>query len=140
MSTTVSNASDYKILDDLRIWLGLYIKRANLPVVIFAQLHSIGKRANKDLDSRIKDCPTIYEPATVVLEIIPCFNDLTSNFIIHKDRFGMAGTQIECGYEKGKFIDGAAFEKAKLDRLLGKTNQEEVIPVEVIDNEQQPDN
>ncbi len=98
------NASTYESLNDLRVWLGRYIKRSDIPVVVFAQLHSIGKRANKDLDSRVKECPAIIEPSTVVIEIIPDFENRTSSFIIHKDRFGLAGHRIECAFERGRFV------------------------------------
>src|SRR5581483_2234154 len=67
--------SRYDVLNDLRIWFGQYIKTSNIPIVVFAQLHSIGKRNNKDLDSRVKECPAILEPSTVVLEVIPNFDD-----------------------------------------------------------------
>ena len=50
-------SNSYEVLNNFRIWLGQYIKRSNIPIVIFAQLHSLGKRNNKDLDSRIKHCP-----------------------------------------------------------------------------------
>lgn len=95
----------YDVLNDLRIWMGQYIKGSNIPIVIFAQLHSIGKRQNKDLDSRIKECPSVQEPATVVIEVIPNFNDQTSEFIIHKDRFGFAGNKIKCGFDKGRYVN-----------------------------------
>jgi len=98
------NAGSYDILNDFRIWLGQYIKRANIPIVVFAQLHSLGKRNNKDLDNRIKHCPDIYEPSTVVVEIVPNFEDHTSDFIIHKDRFGFAGMKITCGFDRGRFV------------------------------------
>src|ERR1019366_7846481 len=39
----------YSILNELRIWLGQYITDSNVPIVLLAQLHSIGKRPNKDL-------------------------------------------------------------------------------------------
>ena len=97
-------AKPYDVLNDLRIWLGQYIKRSNVPVVVFAQLHSLGKRANKDLDSRIKDGPTIYETATVVMEVVPNFDDQTSDFLIHKDRFGFAGKRVICGFDKGRYV------------------------------------
>jgi replicative DNA helicase len=103
-SVEKSQASTYDVLDDLRIWLGQYIKRSRIPVVIFAQLHSIGKRNNKDLDSRIKACPTIYETATVVLEMIPNFEDQTTDWIIHKDRFGLQGKKISCAFDRGRYV------------------------------------
>jgi archaellum biogenesis ATPase FlaH len=98
------SASTYEVLNEFRIWLGQYIKRANIPIVVFAQLHSLGKRNNKDLDNRIKHCPDIYEPSTVVLEVIPDFDNKTSEFVIHKDRFGLAGHKIVCAFEKGRFV------------------------------------
>ncbi len=93
----------YDVLNDLRIWFGQYIKNSNVPIVVFAQLHSIGKRANKDLDSRIKDAPTILEPATVVIEVVPDFELGVSDFIIHKDRFGFSGHRISCKFNNGKY-------------------------------------
>lgn len=98
------SASAYEVLNDFRIWLGQYIKRCSIPVVVFAQLHSIGKRANKDLDSRIKHCPDIYEPSTVVIEVVPNFQTQTSDFMIHKDRFGFAGQRVSCGFERGRYV------------------------------------
>ena len=120
----------YDILNDFRIWLGQYIKRANIPIVVFAQLHSLGKRNNKDLDSRIKHCPDIYEPATVVVEIVPNFEEHTSDFIIHKDRFGFAGMKITCGFDRGRFVslDREALERIqqqKIDKIEDKVGIED---------------
>jgi hypothetical protein len=99
------DASTYEVLNDFRIWLGQFIKRAEIPVVVFAQLHSLGKRNNKDLDNRVKHCADIYEPSTVVIEVIPNFEEKTSDFVLHKDRFGLAGTRIACAFEKGRFVN-----------------------------------
>lgn len=99
------DASAYEVLNDFRIWLGQFIKRAEIPVVVFAQLHSLGKRNNKDLDNRIKHCADIYETSTVVLEVIPNFEEKTSDFLIVKDRFGLAGNRIACAFEKGRYVN-----------------------------------
>ncbi len=115
------NAKSYDVLNDFRIWLGQYIKRSKVPIVLFAQLHSLGKRNNKDLDSRIKHCPDVYEPSTVVIEVVPNFDDRTSDFIIHKDRFGLAGTRITCGFENGRYIKLTEEFKQKItDKKLEK--------------------
>jgi hypothetical protein len=103
-STVDPTRSRYDVLNDLRIWMGQYIKSSNIPIVIFAQLHSIGKRQNKDIDSRIKECPSIIEPATVIIEAVPNFEEKTSDFIIHKDRFGLSGHKISCAFEKGRYV------------------------------------
>lgn len=95
----------YDNLNDLRIWLGQYIKSSTMPVVLFAQLYSVSKKGGaKDIDTRIKDCTSIVEPATVIMEIVPNFDNKTSEFIIHKDRFGRAGNRIVCGFEKGRYV------------------------------------
>jgi len=106
INKTIKNpsASTYDVLNNLRMWFGKYIKKSNIPIVIFAQLHSIGKRNNKDLDSRIKHCPDIYEPSTVVIEMLPNFDTKTTEFVIHKDRFGLAGHKITCAFDHGRFI------------------------------------
>lgn len=111
--------SRYDVLNDLRIWMGQYIKSSNIPIVLFAQLHSIGKRNNKDLDSRIKECPSIIEPSTVIIEVVPNFEDKTSEFILHKDRFGLAGHKIVCGFDKGRYVNMTdEFRRAITERKL----------------------
>ena len=113
------NRSGLDVLTDLRMWLGRYIRRSNIPVVLFAQLHSLGKRNNQELDSRIKDCPSVYEPSTVVVEIIPDFETKTTKFIIKKDRFGYQGMKIECAFDKGRYIEitAAHLEKIQQDKI-----------------------
>lgn len=104
-SLTDSKKTSYENLNDLRIWLGQYIKASTMPVVLFAQLYSVSKKGGaKDIDTRIKDCTAIVEPATVIIEVVPNFEAQTSEFIIHKDRFGRAGHRIVCGFEKGRYI------------------------------------
>lgn len=95
----------YSVLNDLRIYMQRYIRKSNIPIVLFAQLHSLGKRNNVELDSRIKECPNILEAATVVLEIIPNFEDRTTYFLIKKDRFGLQGEKITCGFDHGRYVE-----------------------------------
>ena len=95
----------YDNLNNLRVWLGQYIKASNMPVVLFAQLYSISKKGGaKDIDARLKECSAIVEPATVIIEIVPNFENNTSDMIIHKDRFGRAGQKIVCGFENGRYV------------------------------------
>ena len=97
--------STYQVLDDFRIFLMKFIKRSSIPVVLFCQLHSKQKRNNRELDSRIKDGPTIYEAATVIFEILPEFHKSSTDLVIHKDRFGSTGLRHKLGFENGRFID-----------------------------------
>lgn len=115
--------SRYNVLNDLRIWLGQYIRSSNIPVVMFAQLHSMAKRTNVELDSRIKECPGILEPSTVVLEVVPDFENKTTTFLIKKDRFGYQGMRVECGFNKGKYVELTAEhilanQQDKVDELM----------------------
>jgi replicative DNA helicase len=98
--------SRYDNLNDLRIWLGQYIKSSNIPVVLFAQLYSMGKRQSKEIDGRLKECSAIIEPATVILEIVPDRENQTTDFIVHKHRFNsgaFVGASVVCGFEKGRY-------------------------------------
>lgn len=104
------------VLTDLRMWLGQYIRESNIPVVLFAQLHSLGKRNNVELDSRIKDCPSVYETSTVCVEIVPDFESKTTKFLIKKDRFGYQGMKIECAFDKGRYVEITAEHMAKIQQ------------------------
>lgn len=122
------SAKPFDVLNDLRIWMGRYIKNSNIPIVLFAQLHSQSKRQGKDLDNKIKDCPAVMEPATVILEVIPNFEKKTTSFLIVKDRFGLQGRKIECGFDKGRYVPlTPEFERSVFDGKLAEiagTNDE----------------
>jgi len=108
--------SGLDVLTELRIWLGKYIRTSNIPVVLFAQLHSLAKRNNTELDSRIKDCPSVYETATVCVEVIPDFETKMTKFLIKKDRFGYQGMKIDCAFERGKYVEVTAEHMAKVQQ------------------------
>lgn len=97
--------SRYDVLNDLRIHLQGYIQSSSIPVVMFAQLHSLSKRAGVDLDQRVKECPAILDSATVVLEVVPDFEEKTTNILVKKDRFGCTGAKITVAFDKGRFVD-----------------------------------
>lgn len=123
-----SSRSRYDVLNDLRIFLQGYIQRSAIPVVIFAQLHSLSKRAGVDLDQRVKECPAILDSATVVLEIVPNFDDKTTDILIKKDRFGSTGKKLTVAFDKGKFIDLTdehrnRIAQEKLDDILDKAEE-----------------
>lgn len=108
------NRTRYDVLNDFRIWLGRYIKKCELPVCLFAQLYSMGKKGGvKDIDARIKECSAVVEPATVIIEAVPNFEDSTTSFIVHKDRFGIAGKRFECPFEKGRYLKQLSPEQMK---------------------------
>jgi len=123
-SVADKNKKTYEVLNDLRTALGLYIKNSNVPIVLFVQLYSQSKRAAKgnDIDTRIKECSAIVEPATVIIEVIPNWEDKTTDFVIHKDRFGMAGSRIMCPFEKGRYLkqlDQRQIAERNLEKLQG---------------------
>lgn len=124
----------YENLNDLRVWLGQYIKSSTMPVVLFAQLYSLSKKGGaKDIDARIKDCSAIVEPATVIIEAVPNFDAQTTDFYIAKDRFGRQGTRIVCAFEKGRYVKISPDElaqremDAKLRRQEDKLNSMEAM-------------
>ena len=94
----------YDNLNDLRVYIGRFIKSATMPVCLFVQLYSVSKKGGaKDIDARVKECSAVVEPATVIIEIVPNFESQTSEFIIHKDRFGRAGQRLVCGFDRGRY-------------------------------------
>jgi len=110
----------YEVLNDLRTWLGQYIKSSEVPVCLFVQLYSVGKKGGtKDIDARIKECSAIVEPATVIIEVIPNWEDATTDFVIHKDRFGVAGHKIVCPFKKGRYLKQIS-EREVAERQLDK--------------------
>ena len=111
-STLDSKKKTYENLNDFRIWLGQYIKSSAMPVVLFAQLYSVDKKGTKGVEARLKECSSVVEPATVIIEICPNFETNTSEFIIHKDRFGRSGHKLVCAFDKGRF------NKLTLDELV----------------------
>jgi len=116
----------YENLNDLRVWLGQYIKGSTAPVVLFAQLYSLSKKGGaKDIDSRMKDCSAIVEPATVIIEVVPNFDAQTTDFLIAKDRFGRQGTKVVCAFERGKYIKITSDELAKRELTAKLRVQEE---------------
>jgi len=104
-STEDPNRGRYDVLNRLRIFFQRYIKTSNIPIVLFAQLHSLGKRASNELDSRIKECPTILETATVAIECVPNHEGLYTDFVIRKDRWGLQGSKVRSGFKNGRFIN-----------------------------------
>jgi replicative DNA helicase len=102
------NKEPYKVMMEFKDYLNAYIKTSNAPVIMFAQLWSTSKRPSKDteLDSRLKECSSIQDGASVVVEIVPNFQESTTEFLICKDRFfGRKGDKITCQYSKGRFLD-----------------------------------
>jgi archaellum biogenesis ATPase FlaH len=129
-STTDTKKTRYDVLNDLKVYLGQYIKTSNVPIVLFAQLHSMGKRNNKDLDSRIKDCPSIMEPSTVIIEVVPNFKTRVSDFLIIKDRFGLQGIKVTCKFEDGRFEDISDEELVERTMKYSSHKEESVKKVE----------
>jgi len=96
----------YEVLNNFRIFLMQYIKSCSMPVVLFAQLHSLSKRPGKEIDNRIKECPTIVEAATIIIEVVPNYKSEHSDFIIHKSRFDgtIVGKTFRMGFKEGKYV------------------------------------
>jgi archaellum biogenesis ATPase FlaH len=126
------NKEPYKVMMEFKDYLNAYIKTSNAPVIMFAQLWSLSKRPAKgtELDSRLKECASIQDGASVVVEIVPNFEQSTTDFLICKDRFfGRKGDKLTCPYENGRFLNTVsdtdlanAIAKVKLDKLTKEVN------------------
>ena len=107
----------YNILDDLRIFLGQYIKSSSVPVVMFAQIYPAAGKRSTELEDRIKMGKTIFETATVAIEIITDFASQTTKFIVRKDRFGFQGKFLNNHFNNGRYN---AVSEEELEVLLGQ--------------------
>ena len=115
-----------KILVTLQVYIKNYIKHTSFPVVMFAQLHSVGKRPAKEMDSRIKEAPSVEEAATLTIEVVPDREARCSDFIIHKSRFGIAGFRMTLGFDKGKFVNYTEDFKRKVNTAKNALMEEEL--------------
>lgn len=102
-STSGDQSGHYNILDDLRIYLGQYIKSSHIPIVLFAQIYPATGKRSPTLEDRIKMGKTVYETATVAIEIITDFATSSSKFLIDKDRFGYKGKYLNCIFDTGRY-------------------------------------
>jgi energy-coupling factor transporter ATP-binding protein EcfA2 len=83
-------------------WLKDYSKKVPMPIVMFAQLKTDSEE--KEIKDRIENDRTIVNHAFQVLEVIPDFDAMNSNFKMHKDRFGgQTNKDITMSYREGRF-------------------------------------
>jgi hypothetical protein len=62
----------------------------------------------------------------VIIEVMPNFEDSTTEFCIHKDRFGIAqGTKFVCPFDKGRFLKQIS-EREITERKLDKLQKEDI--------------
>lgn len=97
----------YQISKRLGLFLKEYGRTVNVPVLIFAQLQP-GEET--DFASRIQGDRTFVNHAVMAVEIAPNFEEKTTEFRVHKDRFsGRQGTSLTFKWEDGKLNEVAEF-------------------------------
>lgn len=106
---TVNTSSSHPEYEAVRIskMLGFYLKeygrKVSVPVIVFAQLKPASE--SPDISARFQNDKTIYNHAFAVIEIMPDFENRTTNFVIHKDRFGYSqGKQVTMGFQDGRYV------------------------------------
>jgi replicative DNA helicase len=107
ISASVDNPSleRQNVLYLVKDYLNEFVKNANMPVVLFAQLYPLPPNSiDREFEKRIKWCKGIYEAATTVIEIARIKGKEKTIFVIDKDRFGMADFEVECKWVAGRYI------------------------------------
>jgi energy-coupling factor transporter ATP-binding protein EcfA2 len=96
----------WQVLKKLGLYLKDYGRKVGIPVVVFAQLKTDNSSESKvEFKDRVEGDRTIYNHSFQSIEIKPDFDNLTSKFIIWKDRFGYTqGREIEAAFEEGRFV------------------------------------
>jgi DnaB-like helicase C terminal domain len=76
------------------------------PIVVFAQLKP-SETEGMPFKSRIEGRKAILNAATCCVEIIPNREELTTDWVIHKNRFNgqSVGQKIKSGYMRGRFVE-----------------------------------
>lgn len=96
----------FQVSKKLGLFLKEYGRKVGVPVVVFAQLKP--KTDSSSIQDRIQNDRTIYNHCFNVLEVIPDFNTLLTEVIIHKGRFELKqGKRIVLKFVNGRYeIDG----------------------------------
>ncbi len=118
--------SRQEVLYAFKDYITTYITRAVMPVVLFTQLMPLPKDAtDREFESRIKWCKGIYEAASVAIDILPKKKELKTYFFVEKDRFGRAGTIVECKFQSGKYVynNPLADMEQKIEALVATTSK-----------------
>ena len=81
------------------------------------------------------------EAATVILEVIPNFEERTTYFLIKKDRFGLQGAKVSCGFDKGRYVLYTDEFKKKVEmsivnNVINKDSEDEAKDVPHMQDEQ----
>lgn len=98
--------TQYDISKRLGLYLKNYGRRLGAPVVVFAQLKSIGVNS-QDFKNRIEGDSTMLNHAADAIEIVPDFQTSTTKFVIQKSRFGIPkGAESKCNFVSGRYVFG----------------------------------
>ena len=103
----------YEVSKKLGLFLKEYGKTANVPVIVFAQLKPAPESEGEwrpDMADRVQGDRTFVNHAVMTIEIIPDFEESSTSFYIHKDRFGStAGNSHNFDWKQGRLIEQRVF-------------------------------
>jgi replicative DNA helicase len=103
-SRTEPQGEAFRVSKKLGLYLKDYGRKIGIPVLAFAQLRSASKENDTEFKDRVENDRTITNHAFQAIEIVPDFENATSQFIIHKDRFGMTqGKTLSAKFVAGRF-------------------------------------
>lgn len=122
--------SESKVSPTLKPWENMekfihmswkYAKIYSGPIVVMAQCKPPDKNETP-FKERLEGRKTIYNKATVVLEMIPDWNSYKTQWVVHKSRNTAAnGKSLYTGYDNGRFVDiDDAFKQKILNKLEAK--------------------
>jgi replicative DNA helicase len=129
-SKTMMNLKDWEIQSRLVTLLDQYKNIYPAPIVLMAQLEKPDKDKKKPFSLRLFGRKSIFEKATVAIEMTRDNENLRTEWTIHKSRFTAAlGQSIFTGYDRGKFvvIDDSFKQKVlrwKESKQMNKINNE----------------
>lgn len=97
---------EWEILDKLTQYLDQFRKVYKAPIILLSQINQDDDAPFKE---RIERCKSIYNRATCAIEVNAIYDQLATDFTIHKSRFSQGiGKKIIMGFDKGRYVDRSA--------------------------------
>ncbi len=96
----------WEVQAKLANYLDNFKNRYQAPVIVFAQVRPAKKEDETPFEDRLKGRKKIYETCTFACEARANKKDSTTEWVIHKSRFGVAldSGMLKTGWERGRYV------------------------------------
>ena len=105
MSKIDPSLDEYRVQDKVGRLLDHYKNVYSAPIILLSQLKPPSQESPRSFKERIEGRKSIYNVATLAMEIIAVRDDLMTQWTIWKSRFNKGiGTTLKTGFDRGMFV------------------------------------